>query len=146
MKVQVLGFPHDVGISHKRHGYTRKGIVGPGVGLCGFWRIELDSGLVFATAGLFHIFELEPREGPANLIQLCERIHPEDLPRLLKAFENAGSARSEYSCSFRVRRSGGRYQLAQAMGTFQPVCGDAGAIIGMTFEAASERPHVGSRS
>jgi hypothetical protein len=146
LKAQVLFFPHDIGTIRARHGAARKGMIGPDFGQWGFWRMELDSGLVFATAGLFHIFGLEPREGPANVVQMCERIHPDDLPRLMKTFEDAGSTKLNYSCTFRVRRSPGRYKTVLSEGMFQPLCGQSGAITGMTYEIACEQPPVGTHS
>ncbi|TCV74437.1 PAS domain-containing protein [Neorhizobium sp. R1-B] len=110
--------------------------------LYGFWRIELDSGLFFATEDVCRIFGMEPQEGPINLMAVTARIHPEDMPRLMETFERASAERLTYHNIYRVRTDAEDYKYVRSVGKFRDKAGSAGEVVGLTYEFFAQRPGV----
>ncbi|WP_246617632.1 PAS domain-containing protein [Rhizobium populisoli] len=108
----------------------------------GFWRIDLDSGHFFATEDVFHIFGMEPTDGPVNLVEMTGRIHPEDMPQILEVYERASSARLTYHNIYRVKADAEDYKYVRTVGKFRDKPGTSGEVVGMTYEFFERRPGV----
>ncbi len=67
------------------------------------------------------------------------RIHPDDLPRVVAAFQNAIKT-GHYSCEFRWRCAGGQYRVLHDQGVIAPSDdGDAREIFGVILDATDRR-------
>ena len=102
--------------------------------LYGFWRIDLDTGLYFATPDVFRIFEMDVTDGPLNLVEARARINPEDLPILMESFERTCSLKQSYHNIFRVRRGEDGWKFVRTVGKFRAKAGTSGEIVGITYE------------
>lgn len=101
--------------------------------LYGFFRMDLDSGHLFATKDIYDIFGMEFHDAPLNLIELRERVHPDDLPMLMGSFERAAERKEIYHAIYRVRGKNG-YKFARTVGKYREREGGAGEIVGIVYE------------
>jgi len=100
----------------------------------GFWRLDLGSGLFFASREIFKIFDMPFTEGPMNLIEVTSKIHPEDLAILMETFERSSSQRLGYHNTYRVRQETD-YKLVRSVAKYRDKPeSDAGEIVGITYE------------
>jgi len=72
------------------------------------WEIDMATGGITSESGLAELFGL-PLDGamPKNMSGFLDRIHPDDLPRVLAAFEAAKFPGGEYKVEYRVKRGDG---------------------------------------
>lgn len=106
----------------------------------GFWRMDLDTGHVFASPGFFRIYGLPCQNGPIDIVSVSARIHPTDLVELMHVFENAGSSKRHYQCIFRVRMDAENHKYLRTIGQFREKPGTSGEIVGMTYELFDAPP------
>lgn len=102
--------------------------------LYGFWRIDLDSSLFYGTPDIFTIFGLPYRDGPINLVEFVDTLHPEDLPMLMESFERTSTMKSMHHNIYRVKAKTRDYKYVRSVGRFREKEGTSGEIIGVTYE------------
>ncbi|WP_117193601.1 PAS domain-containing protein [Rhizobium terrae] len=108
----------------------------------GFWRIDLDTGHFFATEDVCHIFGLQPKKGPLDLVAITSRIHPEDMPVLMQIYERASQQRLTYHSIYRVRADDEDYKYVRSVGKFRDKPGTGGEVVGITYEFFAQNPVV----
>ncbi|OHV84375.1 hypothetical protein LCM4573_01470 [Rhizobium sp. LCM 4573] len=108
----------------------------------GFWRFDIDSGHLFGSEDVSHIFGLDPHDGPMNLVAVGARIHPDDMPLLMETFERASAGRLTYHNIYRVRNNADGYKYVRTVGKFREKPGTAGEVVGITYEFFERRPGV----
>ncbi|MGF0538801.1 PAS domain-containing protein [Agrobacterium sp. ES01] len=112
----------------------------------GFFRIDLDSGLLYATPDVFKIFEMTYHDGPLNMVEFGHKIHPEDLPMVMEAFERASVHNETYHSIYRVRRKDGNHRFVRTVGKYREKAGTAGEVVGVTYEFFERLRTVGFSS
>ncbi|SMD03531.1 PAS domain-containing protein [Rhizobium sp. RU36D] len=100
----------------------------------GLWRIDLDTGLFYGTRDIYGIFDMEYREGPINLVEFRDHLHPEDLPMLMESFEQTSTQKQMHHNIYRVIKPCGEYKFVRTIGKFREKEGTSGEIIGVTYE------------
>lgn len=100
----------------------------------GFFRIELDTGLFYATSEIYHIFGMELVDGPMDMREFRAHLHPDDLPTLMAAFERAAVHHEMYHKIYRVRRADKSYKYVRSVGKFRHKPDCSGEIVGVTYE------------
>lgn len=106
----------------------------------GFWRMDLDTGHVFASPGFFQIYGLPCHDGPLDIVAVSARIHPADLVELMHVFEHAGPEKRHYHHIFRVRIDAEKHKYVRTVGQFRDNPGTSGEIVGMIVELFEELP------
>ena len=71
----------------------------------GIWRAELDTGLVYWTDSVFHIYGLEPTKGPVNISDAINAYHSEDREVVLNCVEEAARLKSGFRFVLRLQRA-----------------------------------------
>ena len=102
--------------------------------LYGFWGIDLDTGMFYATPDVFRIFGLTANDGKINLVEFRTRIHPDDLPMLMESFERTCRQKQSYHTIYRALGETGNYKFVRTVGKFREKPGTAGEIVGITYE------------
>jgi PAS domain S-box-containing protein len=75
----------------------------------GVWSIDLDSGLVRATAQFFRIMGLEPTDEPVPVERIRALRHPDDGERVLAGFRKVlDGGMDAYEMEYRIRRPDGQ--------------------------------------
>jgi PAS domain-containing protein len=110
--------------------------------LYGFWRLDIDTGLFFATPDVCRIFGLPPTEGPLNLVTVTSRIHPDDMPVLMQIYERASNERLMYQSIYRIRADSQDYKYVRSIGKFRDKPGTSGEVVGITHEFFAQTPAV----
>jgi PAS domain-containing protein len=110
--------------------------------LFGYWRLDIDSGHLFATEDICRIFGLPPTEGPLNLVTFTSRIHPDDMPVLMEIYERISQERLVYQNVYRVKSDGEGYKYVRSVGRFRDKPGTGGEIVGFTEECCPQTPAV----
>ncbi|MBP1853345.1 PAS domain-containing protein [Rhizobium halophytocola] len=102
---------------------------------CGYFRVDLETGLCYGTPDLFDIFGIEEPTGTINLKQVGERIHPDDLPMVLQSFERTSLHGGVFHSIYRVKwHTGKDYGYVRTCGRFRPTADGSGEIVGTTYE------------
>lgn len=102
--------------------------------LYGFFRIDLDTGHLFATPDVYEIFGMAYHDGPLNMVEFGQHIHPDDLPLVMEALERASTHKETFHVIYRVRRRDGAYYFVRTVGKFRDKEAAAGEIVGVTYE------------
>lgn len=102
--------------------------------LFGSWRLDLDSGHLFASSDFSDLFSLEHTDGPMNLAAVSAQIHPDDLGFMMATFERASVDKRTYHSIFRVGAEGETYRFLRSVGMFRDKLGTSGEVIGITYE------------
>ena len=102
--------------------------------LFGFWRIDLDTGLFYATPDVFRIYGLKATDGKMSLVEFGSRIHPDDLPLLMESFERTCLHKQSYHNIYQALGEDDRYKYVRTVGRFREKPGTSGEIIGITYE------------
>lgn len=100
----------------------------------GFWRIDLDTALFYGSADIFAIFDMEYRDGPINMLEFRDHLHPEDIPLLMESFERTSTLRHMHHTIYRVLAQGGEYKYVRTVGKYREKPDGSGEIIGITYE------------
>ncbi|MBP2548814.1 hypothetical protein J2858_001730 [Neorhizobium galegae] len=103
----------------------------------GFWRLDVDTGLVFCCPEACRIFSMDPTDGPIDLVELTSRIHPEDLAAVMEGHEAAAATRVAIQKTYRVRNADDSYKPCCSIGFFREKAGTGGEIVGFTYEMPS---------
>lgn len=101
--------------------------------LCGFWRMDIESGHFFASEDVHAIFGLPYSDGPVNLAELMSKIHEEDRVLIAETFEQASVHGVGFHYVYRVANGLGGYKLVRTVGQFRDDAGGSG-IVGITYE------------
>ena len=102
---------------------------------CGYFRIDLDTGLCYGTPDVFDIFGITGQKGAINFLDLSSRIHPDDVPIVLQCVERASSEGGVFHVIYRVKwHTGKDYGYVRSCGRFRPTPVGAGEIVGTTYE------------
>lgn len=102
--------------------------------LFGSWRLDLDSGHIFASSDFSDLFGIEHQEGPLNMAEISAQIHPDDLDFMMATFERASVDKRTYHSIFRVGAEGENYRFLRSVGMFRVKPGTLGEVIGITYE------------
>ncbi|MBB4006397.1 hypothetical protein [Allorhizobium taibaishanense] len=108
--------------------------------LCGFWKLDIDKGLFFGTKQISDIFEIEHIEGPMNIQQLAERIHPDDLDHVSETYFRACSARGRFHTIHRIITSTGVVKHIRSVGLHRATDIGSGEYRGMLHELFPLQP------
>jgi PAS domain S-box-containing protein len=83
----------------------------------------------------------ESLSGPASLELWYQRVHPEDLPKVIGDLETARTEHSQFRCEHRIRRADdGRETWVDALGRFSyDAQGAPEAFIGVIFEVSERK-------
>ena len=100
----------------------------------GFWRTDFASGHVHFSPQTWRIYGLEPRAEAVNLIELNQRVHPEDLPLCLSIFETSARERTGFQYVLRISDGQGGYKFVRSVGQYRDTPGGAGETVGIFHE------------
>ncbi|MDP9839946.1 hypothetical protein J2T09_004726 [Neorhizobium huautlense] len=102
--------------------------------LFGSWRLDLDSGHMFASSDFSDLFGLEHSDGPMDMTRVSAQIHPDDLGFIMSTFERASVEKRPYHSIFRVGAEGETYRFLRSVGMFRSRPGSSGEVVGITYE------------
>lgn len=102
--------------------------------LCGFWKLDIDQGHFYGTRQISQIFEVDHFEGPMNIQQLAERIHPDDVDHVLETYSRAGSVRGKFQTIHRIITSTGVIKHIRSVGLHRVTDTGSGEYRGMLHE------------
>lgn len=102
--------------------------------LFGFWRIDLDTGLFYATPDVFRIYGLKTTDGKMSLAEFGARVHPDDLPMVMESFERTCQHKQSYHNIYQALGENDHYKYVRTVGRFREKPGTSGEIIGITYE------------
>lgn len=122
-----------------RHDSLRRALDGIGLGV---WEIDFATGEQHWSAAQFRIFGLPPTaDGSATFAMWRERIHPDDAPRVLHAWEQMHSQHRLFEAEFRLYAAGGgEERWVSSYGHIERTgAGDAGRVIGVTLDVTATK-------
>jgi PAS domain S-box-containing protein len=93
----------------------------------GSWAWNLASGTMFWSLEHFRICGLDPTEFTPTIVTAPRIVHPEDLPAVQRAWEDAVRQQRDYTVQFRVLRPDLSVRHVRSVG--HPVFGDQGELI-----------------
>jgi PAS domain S-box-containing protein len=82
----------------------------------GSWRWDIQTNEVHWSDEIWRIFGLEPRVGPHQRGQFREFVHPEDLPLMRDAINEALAGRRPYNFHYRITRADGELRHIHTRG------------------------------
>ena len=85
----------------------------------GVWRLELDTGLVYWSADVYEIHELEAKEGPVDVMNAVAAYHPDDRDLVINCIEEAVARKTGYSFVLRLQRKDGSIRLVKSNGQYR---------------------------
>lgn len=100
----------------------------------GFWRTVYQTGHVYFSPEVFRIYGLVPSKGPVNLLEVNERIHPEDLKVCLGLFEEAAREKSGFQYCLRIEDGKGGYKYVRSVGRYRETADGFGEMVGIFHE------------
>ena len=86
------------------------------IGKVGSWALDLETGNLEWSEGVFTLFGVEPYSFPPTFDWLIQRTHPDDRAVLLSAVEEAQRRKSLYSLDFRILHPDGSIHYVHADG------------------------------
>jgi len=104
----------------------------------GVWRTVYQTGHVYFSPEVFRIYGLEPSEVPVNLLEINERIHPEDLKVCLGLFEEAAREKNGFQYSLRIEDGKGGYKYVRSVGRYRETVDGFGEMVGIFHEIREE--------
>jgi PAS domain S-box-containing protein len=108
----------------------------------GSWELDVATGNVTWSDELFRIFKMNQSEGAPSIDKQHKLYHPEDLPRLLSAFETAVSNGTPYEIEVRAICTDGEMRVCLSQGyTEMGLDGRVLRIFG-SFQDITERKQV----
>jgi len=84
----------------------------------GFWRMDLETGLVYWTRDIFEIHEIPYRDGPVNVKMAIDAYHPDDRDLVMDCLEDVVARKSGYHFVLRIATAGGHYKKVKSIGKF----------------------------
>lgn len=106
----------------------------------GYWRMDLETGMLFWSTATFRIFGFAPHDGPVDFTAAMQRFHPEDRNLFLELIEEATEVHSRFETVLRLTDASGRSKFVRCLGTFQatpqPEGGERRELIGILSEVA----------
>jgi PAS domain S-box-containing protein len=100
----------------------------------GSYELNLISGTLHFSAGMFRLFGEAPDSFPPSLEWIDDRSHPEDAATVRRVLEQATHDRQPYHYTRRIRRADGQWRTLESHG--RVVCDEADAAI--RFEGVVE--------
>jgi two-component system CheB/CheR fusion protein len=107
------------------------------VGEIGVWEIEDGTDLVMGDATLLRLFGL-PSEGPIEVADFMERIHPEDRSRVMLDFTNARRDRGGYDQEFRIPLADGSVRWLKGVGRLLDRPNGKPRMLGLNYDITFE--------
>ncbi|MBD2440353.1 PAS domain-containing protein [Nostoc sp. FACHB-110] len=83
---------------------------------CLIYDWDIQSGVVERTEGLTRLFGYTPQEADATFDWWKEKIHPEDIERMAREFENIAADNNYYTFEYRVRDKNNEYRYVLDQG------------------------------
>jgi PAS fold len=108
--------------------------------VCGFWRGTLEDGLLWWTANIFKIFEMEPHCGPINLQCVFAKIHPEDRSMVFEAFQRSCETRQTFHIIYRLTTNSGSIKWVRSIGKHHTRPDGVPEVRGMLYELFQHVP------
>jgi PAS domain-containing protein len=100
----------------------------------GMWRTKYATGHVYFSPETCRIYGIEPTSGPVNLIEVNNRIHPEDLPYCLSLFENSAEEKTGFHYTLRIIDGKGGYKFVRSVGQHRYNADGSCEMIGIFHE------------
>ena len=97
------------------------------LGHMGSWAINVSSRDFIASPELLRIFGSNPEKEKPTLEMFQKRIHPEDRPSLVRMFNKARDAKTDYEMDYRIVLPDGSIRYAHSVGN--PVFNAAGDLV-----------------
>jgi PAS domain S-box-containing protein len=97
------------------------------LGHMGSWAINVSSRDFIASPELLRIFGCDPEKGKPTLEMFRKRIHPEDRPSLVRMFNKARNAKTDYEMVYRIVLLDGSIRYAHSVG--HPVFNASGNLV-----------------
>ncbi len=107
----------------------------------GSWDWEFESGNFFWSKGLYTIYGRDPEEGPPDVEDHLERVHPDDRETLRQAVEEARKGKEAFFAEYRLRRyDNGEERAVRAGGrAILGAGGEALRLVGSVRDITEER-------
>ncbi|MUO80134.1 PAS domain-containing protein [Agrobacterium vitis] len=108
--------------------------------ICGFWRLDIDQGHLYGTPHVSKLYELDHSEGPLNVKDLCDRMHPQDVDQVMDSYYRAATSRGVFHSIHRIITTSGTLKYIRTVGLYHPVEGGSGEYRGMLHELFQLEP------
>ena len=75
----------------------------------------------YTSLGIKELFELEPEDLYSNMVKLTDRLHPEDLPKIMASIQRSAETMELWQAEYRIvlPKKGMRYHFGQSMPELQ---------------------------
>lgn len=105
------------------------------------WDVDLRTGNATWGPQMDLMLGYSPQRGPAHFSRWTERIHPDDLPATLRAFDDAQSTQRQFRHEHRILRAqDGEERWVAATGLFHPdEAGQRTRFIGVMLDVTEQR-------
>ena len=104
------------------------------------WELDLRSGTLICSDGIYRIYGLEPRDGPADRESLRSRIHPEDRETVIEDALRLPDLSSPVEYTFRIlRASDGRVRTLRTVAEADvDAAGEYSRVVGATIDITDQ--------
>jgi hypothetical protein len=102
--------------------------------LYGFFRLELETGLIYFSKAAHEIYGMAFSEGPANVSELVARTHPDDIELVYQAFEMAASSKATFHVIHRYAAQKGQDKILRVVGRYREGKTPGGELAGVVYE------------
>lgn len=85
----------------------------------GVWRLDIDKGLTYWTRDMFLLHDMEPEDGPVDMIHVIRSYHPDDREHIIGCIEDAVLHRSGFRFVLRIGTKDKVARVVEAMGRFR---------------------------
>jgi PAS domain S-box-containing protein len=106
----------------------------------GSWRNDVSTGIVTVSPEVHRIFGIRPEEDASTAEFFFGRIHPEDRPIEVQAYERANLAKTDFESDYRIVLPDGSIKYVHNIG--HPVLSESGAIkefVGTVIDITEQR-------
>jgi PAS domain S-box-containing protein len=86
----------------------------------GYYELEFPLGKGYWSPEIFRILGMDPSRGSITFAEIRRIIHPDDLPRLSKAFSPVTNPNNHFDLEFRLYASNGAIRFVHAVGERDP--------------------------
>jgi PAS domain S-box-containing protein len=105
----------------------------------GSFDLDLDSGALRWDGRLLELFGYDEKDFGGRMEDFNRRLHPDDLPRVLRAIDHAVASSGAYAAEYRIIRPQGDIRWVEARGRVLPAAeGGRGArLVGAAYDATT---------
>lgn len=105
---------------------------------CGVWEADVETGMAVWDRRMHETFEIPYLDGNIPAEGFTERLHPDDLDRVVAATTDAMENGTHYSCSYRIVTGRGNVRHLQAMGQTHQAGDGKLKFIGIALDVTEE--------